>query len=61
MMQPYLDITGHDLGKMDICAWFGQSSDNLLMDQRLLWMALFAILITNGADPISLDRMFQNN
>jgi len=61
MMQSYVDITGHDLGDKDIGAWFDHSSDSLLMDQRLLWMVLFAILVTKGAGPISLDRMFRNS
>ncbi|MEK6205202.1 MAG: hypothetical protein N2B02_06175 [Amylibacter sp.] len=61
MMRSNVDITGRNLGNMNISAWFGQSSDSLLIDQRLFWMALFAILITKGADPISLGRMYQNN
>jgi len=61
MIQSYVDITGHDLGNKDIGSWFDHSSDSLLMDQRLLWMVLFATMITKGAGPISLDRMFRSN
>jgi putative oxidoreductase len=41
----------------DIGAWFDGPSNALILDQRLMWVVLFAILIVKGAGPLSVDRM----
>ncbi len=59
LMQSYVDVTGHDLGGEDIGAWFDGTSNSLLMDQRLLWMVLFAIMIAKGGGPFSIDAVLK--
>lgn len=53
LVQSLTDIFGHGA---DSGAWFDRASDALILDQRGLWMLLFAVLIVKGAGPLSLDR-----
>lgn len=48
-----LGVAGDDWGR-----WFDASSTALILDQRTLWMLIFAILGFLGAGPLSLDRAF---
>lgn len=57
LVQSYVDVTGHGVGGADLGAWFDAASGALIMDQRLLWMLLFAVLFVHGAGPVSLDRL----
>lgn len=58
-VQSFVDVTGHGLGGKDFGAWFDAPSGSLLMDQRLLWLVLFLILIIKGAGPFSLDAILR--
>jgi len=53
LVQSLTDIFGHG---SDSGAWFDRASDALILDQRGLWMLLFAVLIVKGAGPLSADR-----
>ena len=53
VVQSLTDIFGHGA---DSGAWFDRASDALILDQRGLWMLLFAVLIAKGAGPLSADR-----
>lgn len=55
LVQSCVDITGHGKTGQDLGAWFDGAPGSLIMDQRLLWIVLFAIMITKGAGPFSLD------
>ena len=55
LVQSYVDVTGHGKSGADLGTWFDGPSGSLIMDQRLLWMVLFAILVVKGAGPLSLD------
>ena len=57
IVQSWVDVTGHGVGGKDLGAWFDGPSGSLIMDQRLLWVVLFVILIVRGAGPISVDRL----
>jgi putative oxidoreductase len=57
LVQSIVDITGHGVTGRTLGAWFDAPSDALIMDQRLMWMVLFAVLIVKGAGPLSIDRM----
>lgn len=57
LVQSLTDIIGHKAGPAVIGAWFDRASDALILDQRALWMVLFAVLIAKGAGPLSLDRL----
>ena len=59
VVQSIVDITGHGVGAKTIGAWFDGPSNALILDQRLLWMVLFAILFIKGAGPLSLDRLLR--
>lgn len=53
-VQSLTDIHGHSA---DSGAWFDRASDAVILDQRGLWMLLFAVLIVKGAGPLSADRL----
>ncbi len=59
IIQSLVDVYGHMVGVKTIGAWFDGPSNSLIMDQRLLWMVVFAILIVKGAGPLSLDRLLR--
>lgn len=56
LVQSFVDITGHGVDAKTIGAWFDGPSGSLIMDQRLMWMVVFAVLFVKGAGPISVDR-----
>lgn len=60
VVQSMTDIYGH--GATDaksLGAWFDKAPDSLIMDQRVLWITLLAILVFKGAGPLSLDRLLK--
>ena len=57
IVQSYVDVSGHGVGGKDLGAWFDGPSGSLIMDQRLMWVLLFMILVVKGAGPLSLDRL----
>ncbi len=62
-MQTLTDLYGHGLiGQPEsIGAWFDRFPDGLIMDQRLFWFVVLAILVFKGAGPLSLDRLLRRN
>jgi len=59
LIQTYVDVTGHGKTGQDLGAWFDGASDSLIMDQRLLWVVLLAVMIAKGAGPVSLDKLIK--
>lgn len=57
IVQSWVDVTGHGVSGKDIGAWFDGPSGALILDQRLLWVVIFATLFVKGAGPLSLDRL----
>lgn len=55
VVQSVVDIWGHNV---EAGSWFDRASDSVVMDQRLFWLFILAILVTKGAGPLSLDRAF---
>jgi putative oxidoreductase len=53
LVQSLTDIWGHGAAAG---ALFDRASDSLILDQRALWLLLFAILLCKGAGPFSADR-----
>ncbi|WP_069299493.1 DoxX family protein [Neptunicoccus sediminis] len=56
-VQTLVDVYGHDIAGKTLGTWFDGPSDSLILDQRLMWLLLFAVLITKGAGPLSIDRL----
>ena len=54
MVQSLVDVYGHNV---EAGGWFDGASDSVVMDQRLFWMFILAILVSKGAGPLSLDRV----
>jgi putative oxidoreductase len=54
MVQTLVDVTGHGVK-------LGVLFDNTqtLIDERTLWVFLFAIIALKGAGPLSLDRLLR--
>ncbi len=57
IVQSVVDVTGHGVGGADLGGWFDGPSGSLIMDQRLLWITLFATLVVKGAGAVSLDAV----
>ena len=55
IVQSVVDVLGHDV---NAGAWFDRASDGLILDQRLFWLFLLAVLVLKGAGRLSLDRLF---
>lgn len=56
-VQSIVDVVGHGVAGKDLGGWFDGTSGSLIMDQRLLWVAILLILVAKGAGPFSLDRV----
>jgi len=54
VVQSLTDIYGHGAAAG---GWFDRASDALILDQRALWLLLFAALVVKGPGPISVDRL----
>ena len=54
MVQSLVDVYGHNV---EAGGWFDRASDGVVMDQRLFWLFILAILVSKGAGPVSLDRI----
>jgi putative oxidoreductase len=53
LVQSLTDMLGH---RALAGAWFDRASDALILDQRALWLVLFAVLLCKGPGPLSADR-----
>ena len=58
-VQTLTDLYGHGAINQPptLGAWFDRIPDSLILDQRLFWLMILAILIVKGAGPLSLDRI----
>ncbi|NHB76947.1 DoxX family protein [Rhodobacter calidifons] len=54
LVQSLTDIWGHGAAAG---TWFDRASDALILDQRALWLLLFAVLLCKGGGAISADRV----
>ena len=52
MVQTLVDVTGHGV---ELGSWFGNAGG--LLNERTLWVFLFAVLVIRGAGPISVDAL----
>jgi len=57
LVQSYVDINVHKVGAVTTGALFDRDSASVIMDQRALWLLLFAVLILKGAGALSIDRI----
>ena len=51
-VQTIVDVTGHGVA---LGQWFNSAPE--LIDQRTLWVYLFAVLLVKGGGPLSIDRL----
>jgi putative oxidoreductase len=58
MVQSFVDVHFHKIGAEATGAWFDRFADATILDQRLLWITLLAILVVKGGGTLSLDRLF---
>lgn len=58
IVQSLTDLYGHGLiaDPATTGAWFDSLSNGLILDQRLMWIAMLLILVVKGAGPLSVDR-----
>ncbi|MFY0660816.1 MAG: DoxX family membrane protein [Shimia sp.] len=53
-VQTIVDVTGHGVALGSLF-----DSAQALIDQRMMWVFLFAVLVVKGAGPFSLDALFK--
>ncbi|XWN34194.1 MAG: DoxX family protein [Devosia sp.] len=58
LVMSYVDVVGHGADAATIGAWFDAQSGSAILDQRSLWILLFAVLVIKGPGPLSLDALF---
>ena len=57
-VQSMTDVFGHAMhDTRTLGAWFDRLPDSMIMDQRVLWVTVLAIIVIKGAGPLSLDRL----
>jgi putative oxidoreductase len=56
-VQSIVDVYGHGVAGKDIGGWFDGPSNALILDQRLMWVVVFTILVVKGAGPLSVDKL----
>lgn len=56
LLQSLTDIIGHGVAPG---TWFDRASDALILDQRAFWLLLLAMLVLQGAGPLSADRLLR--
>lgn len=57
LVQSLTDIFGHSAAPETLGALFDRIPDAAILDQRLLWGLLLAILVLKGGGPLALDRL----
>jgi putative oxidoreductase len=56
LVQSLTDVIGHGAAPG---ALFDRASDALILDQRVLWLLIFLVLVVKGAGPFSADRLLR--
>lgn len=57
IVQSYVDIAFHGVDAATIGALFDRQPGSVILDQRTLWVFLFATLAVKGAGAVSLDAL----
>ena len=58
LVQSATDIVGHGAtDEKTLGGWFNGIPDSVILDQRLLWITVLAIIVVKGAGPLSADRL----
>jgi putative oxidoreductase len=57
VVQSAVDIVFHQVNAATIGQLFDRFPDSVILDQRLLWIALLLVLVAKGAGRISVDGM----
>ncbi|WP_293573456.1 DoxX family protein [Phaeobacter sp.] len=61
VVQSLTDVYGH--GATDtktLGAWFDRFADGVILDQRLFWVFVLALLVVKGAGALSVDALLRN-
>jgi len=61
VVQSLTDLWGHGgiAHAATLGAWFDRAPDGAILDQRLLWMVLLAVLVVKGGGWLSVDRVLR--
>lgn len=55
-LQSLTDVWGHGVGGDTLGRLFDRDPGSLILDQRLFWLLLLAVLLVKGGGPLSADR-----
>jgi putative oxidoreductase len=57
LVQSFVDIRFHKVGPETTGALFDRFPDSVILDQRMLWVFLLAMIVIKGAGALSLDQL----
>ena len=58
LLQSATDVIGHGLSDpQTLGAWFDSAPGSVVMDQRLMWITMLAIIVFKGGGLLSVDRV----
>ena len=58
-VQSYVDVVFHGLEEKSVGAAFDRFPDAVIFDQRLLWVAILAVIAVRGPGTLSVDRLLR--
>lgn len=58
IVQSLTDVYAHQIGAESTGVLFDRIPDSLILDQRLLWIFVLAVIVIKGAGKVSLDHLF---
>lgn len=56
LVQSFVDVAGH---RAKLGGWFNGGVPNEIMDERLMWIAVLAVVLVKGGGPFSLDAVLR--
>lgn len=57
LVQSLTDLFGHNADATTLGRWFDRAPDAAILDQRVLWVMLLAVLVVRGGGALALDRL----
>lgn len=59
LVQSFVDVRFHGVEGETLGHWFDRDPSSIIMDQRLLWIFVLAVLVIKGAGLVSVDHFLR--